>query len=179
MCRLSCTVYNGWSISFNGVFHPDNPYCTCFSRQDKSVQSSSLQNYPSHICLFSFKDLKKGTGGKKEKRKRQRTEEGNPVFYDLRHVNRRDGWLIMITLCDSCAPYSFSISTRKAKPVRKLVSQHAAAVCLSYEALIFFPTLWYRVTGTLAKIFTESKGVMAAKAVSLNKKVSSIFTVFV
>lgn len=136
--RLSCTVYNGWTISLNGGFHLNDPYCTCFSSQDKSVQSSSLRNYPNHICIFSFKDLKKGTGGKKEKRKRQRTEEGNPVFYDLRHVNRRAGWLIMIILRDSCAPCSFPISTRKAKPVRKLASQHAAAVCLSDEALIFF-----------------------------------------
>lgn len=67
----------------------------------------------------------------------------------------------MIILCNSCAPCSFPVSTRETKPVRKLVSQHAAAVCLSYEALIFFSTLWYRVTGILTKIFTESKGVMA------------------
>lgn len=68
-----------------------------------------------------------------------------------------------------------SISSRKAKPVRKLVSQHAAAVCLSCEALIFFLVLWYRVTGIPTKIFTESKGVMAAGAVSLNKKKSILF----
>ena len=174
----SCTVHNGWSISNNEDFQLKDPYCTCFSRQDKSVQSSSLQNYPSHSCLLYFKDLKKGTGGKKPKRKRQRTE-GNPVFYDLGHVNRKDGWLIIIILHDSCAPCSSPISTRKAKPVRKLVSQHAAAVCLGYKTLIFFPTLWYSVTGILTKIFTESTGVTAARAVSLNKKVNSIFTVFV
>lgn len=50
----------------------------CRTTQDTSV-------------FFSFRDLKKDTGGKKKKRKRQRTEGGNPVFYDLRHVNRRDG----------------------------------------------------------------------------------------
>lgn len=81
----------------------------------------------------------------------------------------------MIILCDSCAPCSFSISTRKAKPVRKLVSQHTAVVCLSYEALIFFPTLWYRVTGILTKTFTESKGVTAAKQQSTTTTKSIVF----
>lgn len=71
-----------------------------------------------------------------------------------------------------------SISIRKAKAVRRLVSQHAAAVYLSCEALIFFLMLWYRVTGIRTKIFT-SKEVTAARAVSLNNKVDSISTVFV
>lgn len=128
---LSCTVHNAWGISLNMNFH--------------QARSSSARKRLSSLCRTTHitsaitsplsKDSKRGTGAKEKKEK---IAEGNLVLIDLRHVNRRDGWLIMITLCNSCAPRSFPITNWKAKAARKLMSQHAAAVCLSYEHW-FFP----------------------------------------
>lgn len=68
---LFCAVHHGWSIPLNGGLNLNDPSCTHFSSQNKSAPSSSLHSYPHHICLFSFKGLKKGTGGKRTERGRE------------------------------------------------------------------------------------------------------------
>lgn len=139
-------------------FHLSDPYCTCFitGRNHPGFHLAELHKW--HLSLLFQKDPKEVQVAKK--RREQSKEQQKVILSWLIYVMLTEGMVDWLWLYwDSCAPRSFPISSWKAKAVRKLMSQHAAAVCLSYEALIFFPTLWYRVTGNLSKIFTESNRV--------------------
>lgn len=65
-----------------------------------------------------------------ERRKGQRIEEGNPVFCDLSHVNRRDGLLIMVILRGSCSAGTFVYLHLESKTSQE-IGESACCCCLS------------------------------------------------
>lgn len=83
-----------------------------------------------HITsVFSLSKAEKKARVAREE-KRQRTEEGNPVFCDLRHVNRRDGLLIMVILRDSCSACAFVYLHQESESCQE-IGESACCCCFS------------------------------------------------